>query len=160
MVCNLTCWCILITFRTEDFCHSLLIFQMLARYNLANGSNLGLQKDCTFTLQHHLPNLVKALESYRHLFVNLSTWHNVIPAWWSFENTHVALFRTDMGVSCHELCHSGQGKSRLHFDTKTTFPGIVIFTQGQFWPSHIVIACVCLSVCPSVCAITTCLSMW
>ena len=26
-----------------------------------------------------------------------------------------------------------------------------IFTRGQFWPSGIVIACVCLSVCVSVC---------
>ena len=27
---------------------------------------------------------------------------------------------------------------------------IYIFTRGQFWPSGIVVACVCLSVCPSV----------
>ena len=27
----------------------------------------------------------------------------------------------------------------------------VIFTRGQFWPSGIVIACVCGSVCPCVC---------
>ena len=27
---------------------------------------------------------------------------------------------------------------------------VVIFTRGQFWPSGIVVACVCLSVCPSV----------
>ena len=33
-----------------------------------------------------------------------------------------------------------------------------IFTRGQLWPSGIVVACVCLSVCPSVCAVTTCLS--
>ena len=26
-----------------------------------------------------------------------------------------------------------------------------IFTRGQFWPSGIVIACVCGSVCPCVC---------
>ena len=26
-----------------------------------------------------------------------------------------------------------------------------IFTRGQFWPSGIVVACVCLSVCVSVC---------
>ena len=29
-------------------------------------------------------------------------------------------------------------------------PEFVIFTRGQFWPSGIVVACVCLSVCPSV----------
>ena len=34
----------------------------------------------------------------------------------------------------------------------------LIFTRGQFWPSGIVVACVCLSVCASVCAVTTCLS--
>ena len=28
---------------------------------------------------------------------------------------------------------------------------IFIFTRGQFWPSGIVVACVCLSVCVSVC---------
>ena len=27
----------------------------------------------------------------------------------------------------------------------------IIFTRGQFWPSGIVVACVCLSVCASVC---------
>ena len=26
----------------------------------------------------------------------------------------------------------------------------LVFTRGQFWPSGIVVACVCLSVCPSV----------
>ena len=35
---------------------------------------------------------------------------------------------------------------------------LCFFTRGQFWPSGIVVACVCLSVCPSVCAVTTCLS--
>ena len=37
-----------------------------------------------------------------------------------------------------------------------------VFTRGQFWPPGIVVACVCLSVCPfvrpSVCAVITCLS--
>ena len=33
-----------------------------------------------------------------------------------------------------------------------------IFTRGQFWPSGIVVACVCLCVCPSVCASITSLS--
>ena len=32
------------------------------------------------------------------------------------------------------------------------------FTRGQFWPSGIVVACVCLCVRPSVCAVITCLS--
>ena len=27
---------------------------------------------------------------------------------------------------------------------------VVIFTRGQFWPSGIVVACVCVSVCPSI----------
>ena len=31
------------------------------------------------------------------------------------------------------------------------YMGYTIFTQGQFWPSGIVVACVCLSVCVSVC---------
>ena len=35
---------------------------------------------------------------------------------------------------------------------------IVIFTRGQFWPSGIVVACVCLSVCVSVRASITSLS--
>ena len=30
-------------------------------------------------------------------------------------------------------------------------PVFSIFTRGQFWPSGIVVACVCLSVCVSVC---------
>ena len=42
----------------------------------------------------------------------------------------------------------------------------MVFTRGQFWPSGIVVACVCLtvcpsvrpSICPSVCALSTCLS--
>ena len=33
-----------------------------------------------------------------------------------------------------------------------------IFTRGQFGPSGIVVACVCLCVRPSVCAVITCLS--
>ena len=32
-----------------------------------------------------------------------------------------------------------------------------IFTRGQFWPSGIVVACVCLCVRLSVCAVITCL---
>ena len=28
---------------------------------------------------------------------------------------------------------------------------LMVFTRGQFWPSGIVVACVCLSVCVSVC---------
>ena len=35
---------------------------------------------------------------------------------------------------------------------------ISVFTRGQFWPSGIVVACVCLCVRPSVCAVITCLS--
>ena len=45
-------------------------------------------------------------------------------------------------------------------------PLFIIFTQGQFWPSGIVVACVCvcvsvclsvcLSVCPSVCQSLAC----
>ena len=41
-------------------------------------------------------------------------------------------------------------------------PLFIIFTRGQFWPSGIVVACVCvcvcvcLSVCPSVCQSLAC----
>ena len=35
---------------------------------------------------------------------------------------------------------------------------VAIFTRGQFWPSGIVVACVCLCVHPSMCAVITCLS--
>ena len=36
-----------------------------------------------------------------------------------------------------------------HFEKVRIIVGF--FTRGQFWPSGIVVACVCLSVCPSVC---------
>ena len=40
------------------------------------------------------------------------------------------------------------GQLTTHFE--------LIFTRGQIWPSGIVVACVCLSVCPSVCQSRVC----
>ena len=34
----------------------------------------------------------------------------------------------------------------------------LVFTRGQFWPSGIVVACVCVCVCLSICVSITCLS--
>ena len=38
------------------------------------------------------------------------------------------------------------------------FQVLLFFTRGQFWPSGIVVAYVCVSARPSVCAVITCLS--
>ena len=35
---------------------------------------------------------------------------------------------------------------RLQYDKAYVFPSISIFTRGQFWPSGIVVACVCPSI--------------
>ena len=39
----------------------------------------------------------------------------------------------------------------IEFDISIEMERCCIFTRGQFWPSGIVIACVCGSVCPCVC---------
>ena len=60
----------------------------------------------------------------------------------------------DIVIICYQLLNLGvQQQTEIEISTKKSF-----FTQGQFWPSGIVVAVVCLSVCPSVCAVTTCLS--
>ena len=64
--------------------------------------------------------------------------------------------RTSVRLVCQFECRSHQARRWLTF--------IYIFTRGQFWPSGIVVVCVCLSVCPSdrpsLCAVITCLSAW
>ena len=66
-------------------------------------------------------------------------------------------------------------RHRGHYDVNVMSPGIgvfktiqfcnsfqltTIFTQGQFWPSGIVVACVCLHLYVCVCPSITSLSVW
>ena len=58
---------------------------------------------------------------------------------------------------------ASNSNSNSNSNSRSAIPiPIPFFTRGQFWPSGIVVACVCLcvrsSVRPSVCAVITCLS--
>ena len=65
--------------------------------------------------------------------------------WWD----GTAGARNGTSRCCHRSCGC---RSRIG-GVSISFPlfSIILFTRGQFWPSGIVVACVCLSVCVSVC---------
>ena len=58
------------------------------------------------------------------------------------------LIVTDVITACM-VWPSDIASEYLHRHDRSTFYHLV-FTRGQFWPSGIVVACVCVSVCPCV----------
>ena len=60
---------------------------------------------------------------------------------WCHQATRITRANVDPDL-CHHMVSLDQNE----------LIGVIalVFTRGQFWPSGIVVACVCLSVCPSV----------
>ena len=74
------------------------------------------------------------LNYYCYLFSFMATLIKVNPS--NLLHFHIVTFLTPSQISKQKFLFF----SFLH----------IFFTRGQFWPSGIVVACVCLSVCPSV----------
>ena len=87
----------------------------------------------------------------RHLHVSLYVPIWVVDNWISFEyfspvhSMHVSP-RCGLNLAVTSLTYGDKNEQHNSL--------LSVFTRGQFWPSGIVVACVCLSVCPSVCAVT------
>ena len=89
---------------------------------------------------------------------NNESWLRVVPNWWW------AFTCINKNGVCDSLtCFWSPAFTRfqsLTFTDSFTFIHSLIFTRGQFWPSGIVVPCVCVSVWLSVCVSITCLSAW